>query len=48
MTLTSTWKDASNITHTVSTPREDGWTREKWIEEHKATVQALKAEFPPA
>jgi hypothetical protein len=47
MQLSSSWKDASNITHTVTTNRGDGESDDVFYNRHKSGVDALKALFPP-
>lgn len=47
MTLNTTWKDAENLTHTVSTPRASGESADEHAARHKEGVDALKALYPP-
>lgn len=47
MTLTTTWKDAENLTHTVSTPRASGESADEHAARHKEGVDAMKALYPP-
>lgn len=44
----TTWTDAENLTHTVTTHRDGTETMAEWADRHKAAVDALKAVFPPA
>jgi hypothetical protein len=45
-TTTTTWT-SDGMTHTVSTPRNDGETVTAWVARHKEAVDALKAIYPP-
>ena len=45
--LKASWIDADGIEHEVITPRQEGQSVDEWVAEHKATVDALKAAFPP-
>lgn len=47
-TLTTTWVDAENLTHTVTTHRQEGETADAFAARHKEEVDALKALYPPA
>lgn len=47
-TLTTTWTDAENLTHTVSTPRDGTESAAEHAARHAESVAALKALYPPA
>ena len=46
-TVTSSWTDAENIDHSVTTTRLDGESSDDFAARHKSDVDALKALFPP-
>lgn len=45
--MRATWKDASGVTHEVTTEQLDGEAPEDWAQRHSARVEALKAIYPP-
>lgn len=45
--MVTTWRDADGLTHTVTTPRNDGESEAAWAARHQAAVKALQALFPP-
>lgn len=48
-TYTTTWTDATGLSHTVTTTRDpSSETPAQHAERHKAAVDALKSEYPPA
>lgn len=47
-TLVARWRDADNIEHVVTTPREEGETAAEQAARHKEAVDAYKELFPPA
>jgi hypothetical protein len=47
-TLSSTWKDARGVSHTVTTPQLADESPTAHAARHKAAVDALQALFPPA
>lgn len=48
MTLTAVWKDASGVTHTVTSVQQDGETDADFLARHNAAVAAQVAQYPPA
>lgn len=46
-TMTTTWKDAQGVTHTVTTTRGEGETQSAFAQRHKDAVAALQAIYPP-
>ena len=46
--VSSSWVDADNVTHTVTTSQQDGETWEEMLARHKDRVDAAKAIWPPA
>lgn len=46
-TLTSSWKDARGVTHSVSTTQAVGEPIETTLARHQAAVEAAQRAYPP-
>ena len=47
-TMVTRWRDAENVEHSVSTPRQPNESAEAQAARHDEAVKALKALYPPA
>lgn len=46
--IVTSWTDASGVKHTVRTVRKEDESVEDWKDRHKAAVESMQEEYPPA